>query len=78
MWVSLTNCNINFVELTVCNHVKEICFVRMYRVWMGTAVAQWLRCCAAIRKIAGPSHRTMALGSTQPLTEMSTRNIPWG
>jgi hypothetical protein len=22
--------------------------------------------------------RTMALGSTQPLTEMSTRNIPWG
>ena len=25
-----------------------------------------------------PSSRTMALGSTQPLTEMSTRNIPWG
>jgi hypothetical protein len=23
-----------------------------------------------------PSSRTMALGSTQPLTEMSTRNIP--
>jgi hypothetical protein len=22
--------------------------------------------------------RTMALGSTQPLTEMSTRNISWG
>ena len=22
--------------------------------------------------------RTMALGSTQPLTEMSTRNVSWG
>ena len=25
-----------------------------------------------------PSDRTMALGSTQPLIEMSTRNISWG
>jgi hypothetical protein len=25
-----------------------------------------------------PSGRTTALGSTQPLTEMSTRNISWG
>jgi len=25
-----------------------------------------------------PSGRTMALGSNQPLTEMSTRNIFWG
>ena len=25
-----------------------------------------------------PSDRTMALGSTQPLTEMSTRSISWG
>ena len=24
------------------------------------------------------SDRTVALGSTQPLTEMSTRNISWG
>ena len=58
----------------------------------GTAVAQWLRCCATSRKVAGsmpdgvigifhwhnPSDRTMALGSTQPLTEMSTRSISWG
>ena len=56
------------------------------------AVAQWLRCCATNRKVAGsipdgvigiihrhnPSDRTMALGSTQPLTEMSTRSISWG
>jgi hypothetical protein len=47
---------------------------------------------ATSRKIAGyvqdevigflnlpnPSSRTMALGSTQPLTEMSTRNLPGG
>jgi len=25
-----------------------------------------------------PSDRTMALGSTHPLTEMSTRSISWG
>jgi hypothetical protein len=25
-----------------------------------------------------PSNRAMALGSTQPLTEMSTRRISWG
>ena len=52
----------------------------------------WLRHCATSRKVAGsipdgvtgnfhwhnPSGRTMALGSTQPLTEMSTRNTSWG
>ena len=49
-------------------------------------MAQWLRCCVTNRKVAGsipdsvigifhlhnPSDRTMTLGSTQPLTEMST------
>ena len=58
----------------------------------GAAVAQWLRRCATNRKVAGstpdgvigifhwhnPSDRTMALGSSQPLTEMSTRRISWG
>jgi hypothetical protein len=28
--------------------------------------------------LSNPSSRTMALGSTQPLTEMSTRNLPGG
>jgi hypothetical protein len=28
--------------------------------------------------IDNPSSRTMVLGSTQPLTEMSTRNLPGG
>jgi hypothetical protein len=57
----------------------------------GTAVTQWLRYCATNRKVTGsipdgvigifhwhfPCDRTMALGSTQPLTEMSTRSISW-
>jgi hypothetical protein len=52
----------------------------------------WLWHCAINRKVAGsipdgvtgiflwhnPVGRTMGLGSTQPLTEMSTRNISWG
>jgi hypothetical protein len=51
-----------------------------------------LRYCATNRKVAGsipdgvtgifhlhnPSDHTMALGSTQPLTGMSTRSISWG
>jgi hypothetical protein len=55
----------------------------------GTMVAQSLRYCATNQKVAGlipdgvmefvidinPSDRTIALGSTQPLTEMSTRKI---
>jgi hypothetical protein len=28
--------------------------------------------------LPNPSSRTMALGSTQPLTEMSTRDLPGG
>jgi hypothetical protein len=58
---------------------------------LGTAVAQRLRYCTTNQKVAGsipydvmeffieinPSDRTMTLGSTQPLTEMSTRNISW-
>ena len=55
---------------------------------VGTRWYSWLRRCSTSRKVAGsipngvigifhwrnPSGRTMALGSTQPLTEMSTRN----
>jgi hypothetical protein len=54
----------------------------------GTAVAQWLRYCATNWKVAGSvpdgvigifySDRTMALGSTEPLTEISTRSISCG
>ena len=58
----------------------------------GTRCRSWLRRCATSRKVMGSipdgvigifhwhnhSSRTMALGSTQPLIEMSTRNISWG
>ena len=50
----------------------------------------WLKHCATSRKVVGsilddiemrrllnPSGRTIALGSTQVLTEMRTRNISW-
>jgi hypothetical protein len=63
-----------------------------YLINRGAAVAQWLRYCATSQKVAGsipdgvkdyfidinPSDRTMALGSNQPLTEMSTTCISWG
>jgi hypothetical protein len=51
----------------------------------GTRWHSWLRHYATSRKVAGsipdwhnPSGRATALGSTQSLTEMSTRNISWG
>jgi hypothetical protein len=58
----------------------------------GTRWDSWLRHYATSRKVEGlipdeitgffnlpnPSSRTMALGSTQPLIEMSTRNLPGG
>jgi hypothetical protein len=57
----------------------------------GTRWRNWLRHCATSRNVAGSipdvffgifhlhnsSVRTMALESTQPLTEMSTRSIFW-
>jgi len=60
--------------------------------YWGTRWRSWLRHCATSRKVAGsipdgvignfhwhnPSGRTIAPGSTQPLTEMSTGNISWG
>ena len=61
-------------------------------MYVGREVAQWLRHYATNRQVVGlipdvvngifqwhnPSDRTMALGSTQPLTEISTRCISWG
>jgi hypothetical protein len=53
----------------------------------GTWLRSWLRHYDTRRKVAGSSSyemdfsmssRTMALGSTQPVTEMNTRNLPGG
>ena len=63
-----------------------------YALSEGTQWCSWLRHCATSQKVAGsirdgvtgifhwhnPSGCTMALGSTQPLMEMSTRNTSWG
>jgi len=68
--------------------VKPILCVAFRSTWW----CRWLRHCATTREVAGsipdgvigifhchnPSGRTMALGLTLPLTEMSTRNISWG
>ena len=61
------------------SYVFNILFV----FFLGTLRRSWLRHCATSRKVAGSipygvTGRTMALGLTQPLTEMSTRNISWG
>ena len=61
-------------------------------IWRGTQWHSWWKHCTTSWKAAGsipsgvtgifhwhnPSSRTMALRSTQPLTEMSTSNIYWG
>ena len=58
----------------------------------GTRWCSWLRYCATNRKVASsipdgvvgifqllnPSDRIVDLASTQPLTEISTRNHSWG
>jgi hypothetical protein len=65
---------------------------KMYAQHRGTGERSWLGHYATNRKVAGwipdevieffnlpnPSSRTMALVSTQPVTEMSTRNLPEG
>jgi hypothetical protein len=76
-----------------CQFITRWKFNNLHHTWGGPLmVAQWLRYCATNRKGAGsiqdgvigifhwhnPSDRTMAMGSTQPLTEMSTRSISWG
>jgi hypothetical protein len=67
--------------------------LKLYSLLYGTRSGRsWLRHCATSRWFAGsipdgvtgifhwhnPSGRTLTLGTTQPLREMSTRNISWG
>jgi hypothetical protein len=67
--------------------IKNLCYFLGATRWRS-----WMRHCATSRKVADSipdnvigifnwhnhSGRTMNLRSTQPLTEMSTRNISWG
>jgi hypothetical protein len=62
--------------------VDEVALRYVFSEYFG--YRSWLKHYAPNRKVAGSSpdeldfsiDRTMALGSTQPLTEMSTRKIP--
>ena len=76
---------VNRVEI-LYQRISLLRFKFFCPLYTGTAVAQWLRCCATNLKVAGSipvgfigifhshnsSDHTMALWSTQPLTEMST------
>jgi len=77
-----------FLLIPFASQCHRATFLIMLVFARGHAVAR----CATSRKVAGsipdyvtgifhlhnPSDRTMALGLTQPLTEMSTRHISWG
>jgi len=77
-------------DILCCKNVQTYWWVLEFV--RGTRWRSWLRHFTTNRRVAGsipdgvtgifhwhnPSGRTMALGLTQPLTEMSTRNISWG
>jgi hypothetical protein len=60
--------------------VSEVCrkFSDFFQPDGGRRWRSWLRYWTTSRKIAGYSCFTMAVGSTQPIIEMSTWNITWG
>ena len=82
---TVTSAAIDLLSVTVSSAENTYCSPS---VSGGTRWRSWLRHCATSPKVAGsisdgvtrhnPSGRTTALGSIQPLTEMSTRNISWG
>jgi hypothetical protein len=89
---SISNCSFhNYIIFGSLPFVIFTGICLPYWTHRGTRWRNWLRHCATSRKVAGsipdgviayfhwhnPSDRTMALGSTQPLTEISTRNISW-
>ena len=88
-WLNITHV-LSFLETFLPKIIFNLCIWKLRETrnksnlvkQAGTAVAQ---CCATNRNgVSGifhwhnPSDRTMALGSTQPLTEMSTRRTSWG
>jgi hypothetical protein len=78
--------------LQICHWMKHGFMLPTIHLYGGTRWRSWLRNCATNQQVAGsipngtigffhwrnPVGRPLALGSTQPLTEMSTRNISWG
>jgi hypothetical protein len=84
--IQIKSCLLN---ITLYSSVITTLFYNDTQCW---ASHSWLKHCATSRKVAvsirndvigifhwnNPSGRAMALGSTQPVAEMSTRNIYWG
>jgi hypothetical protein len=82
----------NFICGRLQRSAVIMCFSVVVNFTGGTWWLSWLRHCATSQKVMGlipngvigifhwhnPSGRTVALGLTQPLVEMSTRNISWG
>jgi hypothetical protein len=80
--------SVEWICIYVCMHNLHIVLL----LFSGMGWCSWLRHCVMSRKVAGsipdgvigiihwhnPSGCTVALESTQPLTEMSTRDIFWG
>ena len=77
---------ISIVKPTRCTSFPNLfCFLVTLYMFRGTRWRSWFRHCATSRKVADSipdlhnrSGRNVALGLTQPLTEMSARNIYWG
>jgi hypothetical protein len=65
----------HFSILIGCPPIKSVVKVLRYK-----SEGRWFdpRCVMEYLIDINPSDHTMALGSTQPLTEMSTRCISWG
>jgi hypothetical protein len=90
--ISYCTCNDTLTMKAKGLHYFSNLFDKVLHMWGPLMVAQLLRYCATNRKVAGsipdgvigifhshnPFDRSMALGSTQPLAEMSTRSISWG
>ena len=78
--ISLNIRNMPYVEVQTAPHTKNTGSITKLR-HCGTS---WNVAGSILDGVTGifhwhnPSGRTMALGLTQPLTEMSTRNISWG
>jgi hypothetical protein len=83
---------VHLVGFTIGITILSLMFPVYFKQYITTVAAvRWLSYCATNQKVAGsipdgvmeflidinPSDCTMALGSTQPLTEMSTRRISW-
>ena len=78
----------NVFALAFDLQILKVWFFSFRDIWWRS----WLRYCSTNRKVTGsisvavigifhwpnPSGRTMALRSTQPLTEMRTKNSSWG